>query len=219
MKKLALILLSLGSLATASFAETIPTKPTRYFNDFAGLVDAGKAIQFNEQLAQFERDTSNQFIVVTYPKMDTDSDVADYTQRIAQSWHVGQKDKNNGLVLFVFMNPRKIYVQVGYGLEGAIPDITAHSIIENVIKPYFKEKNFNEGFEKGINAFIKASAGEYKGNGKTVAEMPRIEIDFSGCITVFWWVLGIGIISSPFVAIFIRRRNKRLRTRASRISS
>ncbi|HEY4283391.1 MAG TPA: TPM domain-containing protein, partial [Chthoniobacterales bacterium] len=76
-----------------SAAEVIPPKPDRYFNDYARIVSSGAASRFNEQLAQFERDTSNQVVVAVFPKMQSDSDVADYTQRVAQAWAVGQKDR------------------------------------------------------------------------------------------------------------------------------
>src|SRR5213082_1651041 len=119
------ILRSCGAFAALWFvalgvqaAEVMPPKPDRYFNDYAGVVSQEAARRFNEQLAQFERETSNQIVVAVFPKMQSDSDLADYTQRVAQSWDVGQKDKRNGAVLFVFTQDRKMYIQVGYGVEG-----------------------------------------------------------------------------------------------------
>jgi hypothetical protein len=64
-------------------------------------------------------------VVAVFPKMQSDSDIADYTQRVAQAWGVGQKERRNGVVLFVFIQDRKMFIQVGYGLEGALPDATA----------------------------------------------------------------------------------------------
>src|SRR5262249_42309306 len=118
--------LSLQSYA----AETIPPKPVRYFNDYAGVVSKQVADGFNEKLAQFERETSDQVVVAVFPTMQSDSDIADYTQRVAQAWGVGQKERRNGVVLFVFIQGRKMFIQVGYGLEGALPDITAFDITE-----------------------------------------------------------------------------------------
>src|SRR5438477_12412443 len=92
---------------SARAAEVIPPKPTRYFADYAGVVSKEAALRFNEQLAQFERETSNQVWVVVYPKMQSDSDIADYTRRVAQSWREGQQGRNNGAVLFVFVQDRK----------------------------------------------------------------------------------------------------------------
>jgi uncharacterized protein len=151
-------------------AEVIPPKPAGYFNDYASVVSKEAALRFNEQLAQFERDTSNQVVVAVFPKMQSDSDIADYTQRVAQTWGVGQKERRNGVVLFVFVQDRKMFIQVGYGLEGALPDATAFDITEYRIKPHFRSGDYEGGLAEGIDSILKAILGEYKGSGKTVAE-------------------------------------------------
>jgi uncharacterized protein len=154
-------------------AEVIPPKPDRYFNDYAGVVSKEAASRFNEQLAQFERETSDQVVVAVFPKMQSDSDVADYAQRVAQAWGVGSKAQRNGVVLLVFVGDRKISIQVGYGLEGALPDITAFDIRENHIAPHFRHGDYEGGIATGIDSIFKAIRGEYKGSGKTVAEQRR----------------------------------------------
>ncbi len=151
-------------------AETIPPKPDRYFNDYANVVTPEAALRFNEQLAQFERDTSNQVLVAVFPKMQTDSSIDDYTQRVAQAWGVGQKDRRNGAVLFVFKDDRKMFIQVGYGLEGVLPDLTAYDITERHIKPKFRANDYEGGLATGIDLMSKAIRGEYTGSGRTVAE-------------------------------------------------
>jgi uncharacterized protein len=151
-------------------AEVIPPKPDRYFNDYAGVVSKEAAYRFNEQLARFERETSDQVVVAVLPKMQSDSDIADYTQRVAQAWGIGQKQRRNGVVLFVFSQDRKMFVQVGYGLEGALPDATAFDITERRIKPLFRSGNYEAGLATGIDLICKAIYPEYKGSGKTVAE-------------------------------------------------
>ncbi|HEY2614466.1 MAG TPA: TPM domain-containing protein, partial [Chthoniobacterales bacterium] len=156
--------------ANLSAAETIPPKPAGYFNDYASVVSTDAARRFNEQLAQFERETSNQVLVAVFQKMDTDSSIEDYTQRIAQAWGVGKKDRKNGAVLFVFKEDRKMYIQVGYGLEGVLPDATAFDITERHIKPYFKRNDYTGGLATGIDLICKAIRGEYTGTGKTHAE-------------------------------------------------
>ena len=105
--------------------------------------------RFNEQLAQFERETSDQVVVAVFPKMQSDSDIADYTQRVAQAWGVGQKERRNGVVLFVFIQDRKMFIQVGYGLEGALPDATAFDITERHIKPLFRAGNYEAVSRRG----------------------------------------------------------------------
>ena len=163
----ALIVFGVENLCSA---ETIPPKPASYFNDYAGVVSKETALRFNEQLAQFERETSDQVLVAVFRKMETDSSIEDYTQRVAQAWGVGKKDRRNGVVLFVFIDDRKMYIQVGYGLEGALPDVTAFDITERHIKPYFRKKDYEGGLATGIDLICKAIRGEYTGTGKTQAE-------------------------------------------------
>ena len=151
-------------------AERLPQKPARYFNDDAHVVSSATAERLNKALEDFERETSNQILAVVYPKMETDSSIEDYTVRVAQSWHVGQQGKDNGAVLFVFVQDRKMFIQVGYGLEGALPDATCKQIIENEIKPRFRGRDFDGGLTAGINAMLAATRGEYKGSGSTVAD-------------------------------------------------
>jgi uncharacterized protein len=185
-----LLLVSLPAFA----AEVIPPKPDRYFNDYAGVVSKETAHRFNEQLAQFERDTSNQAVVAVFPKMQSDSDVADYTQRVAQAWGVGQKGRRNGVVLFVFTGDRQMFIQVGYGLEGALPDITAFDITEYHIKPYFRVGDYEGGLATGIDLIRKAILGEYKGSGKTVAEQ-RGTAKASGLLFFVIFVIVLIVIS------------------------
>jgi uncharacterized protein len=160
----------LATAITSRAAEVIPPKPDRYFNDYAGVVSPAVAERLNTQLAQFERDTSNQVLVVVYPKMQSDSSIEDYTRRVAQAWGVGQKDRRNGVVLFVFVEDRRMFIQVGYGLEGALPDVTAFDITERHIKPRFRVKDYDGGLTVGVDLIRQAIRGEYKGSGRTNAE-------------------------------------------------
>jgi uncharacterized protein len=89
---------------------------------------------------------------------------------VARSWKVGQKLKNNGSVLFVFVQDHKMFLQVGYGLEGVLPDALCKRIIDEQIAPRFKAGDFNGGLTAGVQSIIAAVKGEYKGTGTTVAE-------------------------------------------------
>ena len=151
-------------------AEVMPPKPARYFNDYAGVVSLPVQQELDRKLEAFEKSDSTQVIVAIYPRMQSESDIADYTQRVAQSWRVGQQGTNNGAVLFVFVNDRKMYLQVGYGLEGAIPDITAKDITEYRVKPHFRNNDYNAGLTAGVDSIIRAARGEYQGTGRTVAQ-------------------------------------------------
>ena len=191
----ALAAISLIAL-NARAAEVIPPKPAAYFSDYAGVVSKEAASRFNEQLAQFERETSNQVVVAVFPKMQSDDDIAAYTQRVAQAWGVGQKEQRNGVVLFVFTQDRKMFIQVGYGLEGALPDITAFDITENRIKPHFRNNDYEGGLAAGIDSILKAIRGEYKGTGKTVRERESHGSSLPGNLIFFLIFLGISFLLS-----------------------
>jgi uncharacterized protein len=151
-------------------AEVMPPKPARWFNDYAGVVPAGTVRELDAKLEQFERDTSNQVVVAVWQEMQTDSSIQDYTFRIFQQWKLGQRDKNNGIGLFVYIKARKMFMQVGYGLEGAVPDATAKRIIDDEIAPHFKAGDYGAGLTAGVNAILAAAKGEYKGTGRTAGE-------------------------------------------------
>ena len=180
------VFLALMGTLSAWAAEVIPPTPKACFNDDAHVVSPATAAELNQKLEQFERQTSIQIVVAVFPKMQSDSSIEDYTVRVAQSWGVGQKGRNNGAVLFVFIQDRKMYLQVGYGLEGALPDALAKRIIENEIKPHLRQGDFDGGLRAGVTAILQATQGEYKGTGHTAAEGTEISP---------WWIgLLLGLI-------------------------
>jgi uncharacterized protein len=173
----------------ASAAEVIPPAPPRYFNDYAGVVSAQTAERLNQTLEKFERDSSSQILVAVYPKIQSDSSIEDYTVRVAQSWRAGQKGKDNGAVLFVFTQDHKMFLQVGYGLEGALPDVLCKQIIDREITPRFKASDFDGGLSAGVNAILAAIRGEYKGTGRTVAENSHSPV--AGILPLIQKIFGI----------------------------
>ena len=170
--------------------EVIPPPPAAYFNDYANVVSAGTAAQLNQTLEDFERQSSDQIVVAVFPKMQSDSSIEDYTVRVARSWQAGQKNKNNGAVLFVFVQDHKMFLQVGYGLEGVLPDALCKRIIDEQISPRFKAGDFDGGLKAGVQEILAATKGEYKGTGTTVAEQLRhlkeiVQVVFIVIILVF----------------------------------
>lgn len=208
---LALLLAFLSPFARA--AETIPAAPRDHFNDYAGIVSPAAARQLNDELTQFERTTSNQIVVAIFPRMESDSSIEDYTVRVAQKWGVGQRDKKNGAVLFIFSQDRKLWIQVGYGLEGVLPDALCKQIIANEITPRFRKGDFTGGVAGGVHAMLAATRGEYRGTGRTVADQRQDGGDIGGGMIALI-VLGLVIISLIRAA---RRRNS-VYSRGGRIS-
>jgi uncharacterized protein len=170
MARLASFLILLASALAARAAEVIPPPPEKYFNDLAGAVRLETAAQLNEKLAAFDRETSSQIVVSIFPKMETDSSLEDYTQRIFEAWKPGRAKLDNGALLLVFVQDRKLRIHTGYGLEGALPDAICKRIIEDEITPRFKARDFDGGMTAGVAAMIAAAKGEYRGTGRTVLE-------------------------------------------------
>ncbi len=164
------LLLVFTTMAPMRAAEVMPPAPREFFNDYAGVVSRPVAERLNAELVQFERDSSNQIVVAIFPHMQSDSSIEDYTVRVAQAWKVGQTGKKNGAVLFVFTQDRKLFIQVGYGLEGVLPDARCKQIIENEIKPRFRNGDYTGGVAAGVHAMMAAVRGEYRGTGRTVAD-------------------------------------------------
>lgn len=166
-RPLAILVLFIGCRLFA--ADVIPPAPAKYFNDYAQVVSADTAAQLNQTLENFEKDNSSQIVVAVFPKMQSDSSIEDYTVRVARAWKAGQEEKNNGAVLFVFVQDRKVYLQVGYGLEGVLPDALCKRIIAEQITPRFKSGDFSGGLDAGVQSILAAVKGEYQGTGNTVA--------------------------------------------------
>jgi uncharacterized protein len=181
-------------------ADIIPPRPQgKYVNDNAGVLSPSTVADLNRRLQDFESQTSNQVLVVIYPKMQSDSDISDYAVRVAQAWGVGRKDRKNGVVLFIFTQDRKMTIQVGYGLEGAMPDAISKRIIEDEIKPHFRQNDYNSGVRAGVDAIMKATKGEYKGTGRALAGRGARAF---GLFTVFFIVVAWLIIASWFRRVF-----------------
>lgn len=164
------VVLGLALGAVSSPAQSLPPPPARHMTDAAGVVPAEAEARLDARLAQFERETSNQILVAVFPRRPMELPLADYTHRVAESWKVGRRDMDNGAVLFVFVDSREVQIQVGYGLEGALPDARCKRIIEEQIVPRFRAGDFAGGLEAAVNAMLAATRGEYQGTGRTQAE-------------------------------------------------
>lgn len=130
-------------------------------NDQARLLSPEAAQRLEQQLALFERDTSNQVVVLTVASLNGDN-IDQFAIRVADAWKVGQKGKDNGVILLIAQAERKVRIEVGMGLQGALPDITAGRIIRDVMRPHLKEGNYERGIAVGVESIIAATKGEFK---------------------------------------------------------
>ncbi|MEH3113069.1 TPM domain-containing protein [Pedobacter terrae] len=160
MKKI--FLLSLFSLLFAfAFAQDFPEKPNTLVNDYANVLSADQKQALENKLVTFNDSSSTQ-IAVAILKSIGDYDINEYAVELGRKWGVGQSGKNNGIMIAVAVGDRKISIQTGYGLEGALPDIYAKRIIDNDIKPNFRTGNYYAGLDEATTSIIKYTRGEYK---------------------------------------------------------
>lgn len=134
--------------------------------DQAQILDDATELALTEQLEAHEAETSNQIVVVTVDSLNG-YDEADYALKLGREWGIGTEEKNNGVILLVAPNERKVRIEVGYGLEGALPDAMAGQIIRRDIVPSFKEGDFTSGIKSGVGSILQAVVGEYKADDTT----------------------------------------------------
>ncbi|RZJ80454.1 MAG: TPM domain-containing protein [Flavobacterium sp.] len=143
------------------FTQDFPAKPNTLVNDYTNTLTASQKNELENKLVAFDDSTSTQISVVIMKSVG-DYDINEYTLELGRKWGVGGAKKNNGVVLLVAIGDRKLSIQTGYGVEGALPDIYTKRIIEDDIKPYFKTGNYYEGIDVGTNSIISLVKGEYK---------------------------------------------------------
>lgn len=160
MKKIFLFSL-LSLLFTFAFAQDFPEKPNTLVNDYANVLSSDQKQQLETKLVAFNDSSSTQ-IAVAILKSVGDYDINEYAVELGRKWGVGQSGKNNGIMIVVAVGDRKISIQTGYGLEGALPDIYAKRIIDNDIKPNFRAGNYYAGLDEATTSIIKYTRGEYK---------------------------------------------------------
>jgi uncharacterized protein len=186
----AVLLTAAASPLCAGAADQLPPPPARYFNDYAGLVGAADAQRLDAKLKAFDEQTSNQVVVAVFPELPSPS-LEDFTIRTAQSWRAGREKLDNGVVLFVFVKDRKSRIEVGYGLEGALPDVTAKQILDDVMAPRFRASDFAGGLEAAIDAIVAATRGEYKAAPKPAPSQGIDPVVLITIIVILFIVLRI----------------------------
>ena len=146
-------LISLITLMIAGLAAAAPTFPalTGRVVDEAGMLQPATKAALEQQLAQIEKESSDQLVVVTLKSLEG-YEIEEYGYQLGRAWGIGQAKLNNGVLLIVAPNERKVRIEVGYGLEGTLTDAVSHEIISEAIIPRFKEGNMEQGVVDGVNA-------------------------------------------------------------------
>lgn len=142
-------------------AQDFPATPSKLVNDYTNTLSASDVERLERKLVAFDDSTSTQIAVVVMQSTGQ-YDIADYGVRLAQRWGIGGKERNNGILLLVALGDRAVTIQTGYGVEGAVPDAIAYRIIENEIKPAFRQSDYFTGIDRATDALIAYTKGEYK---------------------------------------------------------
>jgi uncharacterized protein len=193
----ALIVLLIGVSTTApAFAQTFPELTGRVV-DQAGVLGPTTENDLTKLLAAHESKSANQVVVVTVTSLEGHA-IEEYGVRLGRHWGIGEGDRNNGILLIVAPNERKVRIEVGYGLEGALPDALAHRIIQDEILPEFRQNRMRDGIVQGTRAVLQAISGEYQprdppesGTGAGIADLTYNDMAY-----IAFFVVAIALVIS-----------------------
>ncbi|GHT70691.1 hypothetical protein AGMMS50239_39310 [Bacteroidia bacterium] len=180
-----------------------PPDPPRLVNDFANVLTSDQVNQLEFELDTFARSTSTQIVVVTIPSLDG-YDIADYSFKLGEKWGVGQKGKNNGVVI-IFKpknerEPGRVFIAPGYGLEGIIPDATANRIVDNEMIPHFKDNDIYGGLSQACKVIMSLAGKEF-----TAQEYAEKTADGAGELIAAFFVFIVFMI---IIGIATRNRSQ-----------
>jgi len=171
-----------------------------YVNDYAGMISPTHRDRLEEELKAFEQSDSTQLVILTVPSLEGEA-LETFSIRVGETWKIGQKNKDNGIIVVVSKQERKIRIEVGRGLEGRLTDLLAGRIIDLVITPRFKRGDFDGGFQAGISALIDATRGEFKADERKTSTKKGAPPFLTFLIAGFVALLFIGSISRIFGGI------------------
>ena len=168
--------------APGAAALPVPPPPDRRVNDYAGALTPADRDRLEGQLAAREATSRNQVVVAVFRSLEGES-LEGYSIRLAQAWRIGQKGLDNGVIFLVFLDDRKMRIEVGYGLEGSLTDAVSSSILRDVVAPRFREGRTADGIAAGLDAIDRAIAGTYErppsaGRGRPIGRAGRAR---AGC--------------------------------------
>jgi uncharacterized protein len=181
-----MLFLALMLQAAAATARDIPSLSARV-NDYAAMLSPATRQQLESVLAALEKEESTQLAVLTIDSLQGEN-LEEFSLKVVEKWRLGQKGLDNGALLLIAKNDRKLRIEVGYGLEGVLTDLTSGRIIRNIITPQFKNGNFDQGVIDGVSAMIAAVRGEFSAQ-TAVSSAKRSADDISGFVVFLLFIL------------------------------
>ena len=167
-----------------------------HVNDYANMLSPSTKAELEKELTSFEQTDSTQIVILTIPSLEGKV-LDEFSIKVAESWKVGQKGKDNGIIITVAKQEKKIRVEVGRGLEGKLTDLAAGRIVDLVIKPKFKRGDFDGGFVAGVHSLIDATRGEFKADKN---HLPKKKNGTHSFLTI----LIFGVIALLFIGSISR---------------
>jgi uncharacterized protein len=187
-----LFLIGLFFFSDSTLSLEVPEKPKGRVSDYAGILTREQIAALDAKLQSYEGETTNQIVVATFRSLDGEN-LEDFSIRLADKWKIGTASRDNGVILLIFLDDRKMRLEVGYGLEGALTDATADSIIRNSIAPRFRQGDYYGGISAGVEKIIEATKGEYKAEpasdeqeGLDYFDLIMLSIIILALILIFW---------------------------------
>ncbi|MGM0588425.1 MAG: TPM domain-containing protein [Bacteroidota bacterium] len=148
-------------LPVPSVAQQVPANPQGFVNDYANMLTSGEESRLEQKLRTYRDTTSNVVVIATVESLDG-YPIDDYALKMAESWNMWTGDRFNGVLVLISKNDRRMRIEVGYGLEGALPDALAGRITDRIMSPAFKKGDFYRGLDRATDAIMLAAAGEYE---------------------------------------------------------
>jgi uncharacterized protein len=199
----AALALLLFVLALPAFAQSLPALTGRVV-DNAGIIDAATEASLTSRLEAFEKKSSDQIVVATIQSLGGEA-IEPYANRLFRAWKLGQAGENNGVLLLVAVDDRKMRIEVGYGLEGTLTDLHSKLIIENTMVPAFRAGDFSGGISKAVDDIVMV----LEGNGAELearAERNQPAFDYDTLIPIAFFILwGTIFFGGLFISIAVPR--------------
>ena len=191
-----IVFLLIGAAAVA--APKFPALTGRVVDD-AHVLSASTVQSLDQMLADYERGTTNQVVIVTIPSLQGTS-IEDYGYQLGRTWQIGQKGKDNGALLIVAPNERKVRIEVGYGLEPVLTDAASSKIVNGIILPAFRAGNIEQGILDGTQAVLSVLGGKAIPTTQQADPLSGIDI-----VLLLLFIFGFGwfAIKHPFLAVLL----------------
>jgi len=156
-----LLIFAVSQLATAAIDKQYQ-KPQGWVNDYANVLSSNQEQDLTNQLSGLEQRSSNQVFIAIFPEIPDGEYLEDFSNKIFELWKPGLADKNNGILLAIYINDRKIRIEVGYGLEDVLTDAQSNTLISEILQPYFKKGQYYQGLAATLDVLIPAVEGKYQ---------------------------------------------------------